>query len=77
MGRREYNSYHSYPEYCELSSNVMASFRASLGLCFISLLALQCCHAGMFVMLPSTGKSHFLLFTRLAEELTQRGHKVG
>ena len=62
---------------CELSSNVMASFRASLGLCFIILLALQCCHAGMFVMLPATGKSHFLLFTRLAEELTQRGHKVG
>ena len=55
----------------------MPSFRASLGLCFIILLALQCCHAGMFVMLPATGKSHFLLFTRLAEELTQRGHKVG
>lgn len=49
---------------------------APLVLCFIILLALQCCHAGMFVMLPSTGKSHFLLFTRLAEELTQRGHKV-
>jgi len=27
-------------------------------------------------MLPSTGKSHFLVFARLAEELTNRGHKV-
>ncbi|KAL9988790.1 hypothetical protein ACROYT_G003278 [Oculina patagonica] len=27
-------------------------------------------------MFPSTGKSHFLVFTRLADELAQRGHKV-
>ena len=60
-------------EYCELNSLVMASF----GRHFIILLALKCCQAGMFVMLPSTGKSHFLVFTRLAEELTRRGHEVG
>lgn len=61
------------PEYCELNSLAMAS----LGRHFIILLALKCCQAGMFVMLPSTGKSHFLVFTRLADELTRRGHEVG
>lgn len=61
------------PEYCDLNSLAMAS----LGRHFIILLALKCCQAGMFVMLPSTGKSHFLVFTRLADELTRRGHEVG
>ena len=50
---------------------------ASLGRSFIILLTLKCCQAGMFVLLPSIGKSHFLSFSRLAEELTRRGHKVG
>ena len=49
----------------------------ALGRHFVILLALKCCEAAVLLMFPSTGKSHFLVFTRVAEELAQRGHKVG
>ena len=37
---------------------------------------LGCSEGATIVMLPAIGKSHFLVFERLAEELTDRGYEV-
>ena len=37
---------------------------------------LGCSEGDTIVMLPAIGKSHFLVFERVAEELTDRGYEV-
>ena len=37
---------------------------------------LGCSEGATIVMLPAPGKSHFLVFERVAEELTDRGYEV-
>ena len=37
---------------------------------------LGCSEGATIVMLPAIGKSHFLVFERVAEELTDRGYEV-
>lgn len=52
------------------SSN-MATFRA-----LVCLAILSCCSAANFVMFPMFGRSHYMFYTKLGQELTERGHQV-